>query len=59
MTPIPHVAKVEPRCYQCGATDDLILRDGPVICRHCVKVGVRLAEIGAKRPVRRDPWWAS
>lgn len=48
MIPIPKVAKVAPVCYQCGGVNELIRGDGPVICRSCVRVGVRLAMVGAK-----------
>lgn len=44
MIPIPKVAKVAPRCYQCGEPNELILGDGPVICRTCIRIGVRLAD---------------
>lgn len=46
--PTPTVRKVEPRCYQCGGTHELIRGDGPVICRSCVRIGTRLAAVGQK-----------
>lgn len=49
MIPIPTVRRVAPRCYQCSGIHDLILGDGPVICRHCVRVCVRLAQVGMRR----------
>ena len=55
MIPEPRVTKVEPHCYQCGATDALIEGDGPVVCRPCIKVGVRLAAVGATRVRFGDP----
>ena len=48
MIPTPKVQKVAPRCYQCSGTNELILGDGPVICRSCVRICTRLAQVGAK-----------
>ena len=46
MIPVPKVRKV-PRCYQCAGEHELILGDGPVVCRSCVRICVRLAVVGA------------
>jgi len=45
---VPTVRKVTPRCYQCAGTAELIHGDGPIVCRTCIRICVRLAQVGAK-----------
>lgn len=52
MIPIPKVAKVAPRCARCSGTQRLILGDGPIVCRDCVHLCVRLAGVSPSEPVR-------
>lgn len=54
MTPVPTVRKVAPACW-CGATTDLILGDGPAVCRSCIREGGVMAAATVRRnDTRRD-----
>lgn len=48
MTPIePKVARVSrrPICVRCAATRHLVFGDGPVVCRDCIRMAGRLAQV--------------
>ena len=50
MTPIPTVRKVAPVCRVCQSDRDLILRDGPAVCKACI----REAGVMGQATVRRS-----
>ena len=54
MTPTPIVRKVGPAC-RCGATTDLILGDGPAVCRACIREAGVMGQATVRRnDTRRD-----
>jgi ribosomal protein S27AE len=53
MIPVPKVAKVSPRCAECGSTDALIGHAPRFVCIPCVQMHVNLGHQDPPAWIRR------